>query len=41
MMIMVQGMVFDSPVGMVIYVVKDLAKDVPLEEIFKGVWPFI
>jgi tripartite ATP-independent transporter DctM subunit len=42
MMIMVQGMgVLTPPVGMVIYVVKDLAKDVPLEEIFKGVWPFI
>lgn len=42
MMILVQGMgVLTPPVGMVVYVVKDIAKDVPLGEIFRGVVPFL
>ena len=29
------------PVGMYVYVIKGVAKDVPLETIFRGIWPFV
>ncbi|NMB42417.1 MAG: TRAP transporter large permease subunit, partial [Firmicutes bacterium] len=42
MIIMVQGMgSLTPPVGMVVYVIKDIARDVPLEDIFKGILPFV
>jgi tripartite ATP-independent transporter DctM subunit len=33
--------VITPPVGINVYVVKGVAKDIPLEVIFRGVWPFI
>ncbi len=33
--------VITPPVGLNVYVLKGIAKDVPLETIFKGVWPFL
>jgi TRAP-type C4-dicarboxylate transport system permease large subunit len=33
--------VLTPPVGMNVYIIKGVAKDVPLEAIFKGVWPFV
>jgi TRAP-type C4-dicarboxylate transport system permease large subunit len=33
--------VMTPPVGVNVYIVKGVAKDVPLEAIFKGVWPFV
>jgi len=33
--------VITSPEGMNVYIVKGVAKTVPLELIFKGVWPFL
>jgi len=33
--------VITPPVGMNVYIIKGIAKDVPLEKIFKGVWPFL
>jgi len=33
--------VITPPVGMNVYVIKGIAKDVPLETIFKGVFPFV
>ena len=33
--------VITPPVGMNVYIIKGVAKDVPLEQIFKGVWPFV
>lgn len=33
--------VITPPVGMNVFVVKGIAKDVPLETIFKGIWPFL
>jgi len=33
--------VITPPVGMNVYVVKSVAKDVPLEVIFNGIWPFL
>jgi len=33
--------VITPPVGMNVYIVKGVAKDVPLETIFRGVWPFL
>ncbi len=33
--------VITPPVGMNVFIIKGVAKDVPLETIFKGVWPFI
>jgi TRAP-type C4-dicarboxylate transport system permease large subunit len=32
--------VITPPVGMNVFIVKGVAKDVPLERIFKGIWPF-
>jgi len=33
--------VITPPVGMNVYIIKGIAPDVPLEVIFKGVWPFL
>ena len=33
--------VITPPVGMNVYIIKGVAKDVPLETIFKGIWPFL
>ena len=33
--------VITPPVGMNVYIVKGIAREVPLEEIFKGIWPFL
>lgn len=33
--------VITPPVGINVYVVKGIAKEVPLETLFKGVWPFL
>lgn len=33
--------VITPPVGMNVYIVKGVARDVPLETIFRGVWPFL
>lgn len=33
--------VITPPVGMNVYVIKGIAPDVPLETIFKGIWPFL
>jgi TRAP-type C4-dicarboxylate transport system permease large subunit len=32
--------VITPPVGINAYVIKGVAKDVPLETVFRGVWPF-
>ena len=41
-MVMVVAMgVITPPVGMNVYVIKGVAGDIPIELIFKGVWPFI
>lgn len=40
--VLVSGMgVITPPVGMNVYIIKGVAKDVPLEVIFKGIWPFL
>jgi C4-dicarboxylate transporter DctM subunit len=33
--------VITPPVGVNVFVIKGIASDVPLESIFKGIWPFI
>jgi TRAP-type C4-dicarboxylate transport system permease large subunit len=33
--------VITPPVGMNVYIIKGVVKDLPLETIFKGVWPFV
>ncbi|HLR68271.1 MAG TPA: TRAP transporter large permease subunit [Virgibacillus sp.] len=33
--------VITPPVGINVYIIKGVAKDVPLETIFKGIWPFL
>jgi len=33
--------VITPPVGMNVYIIKGVAKDVPLETIFRGIWPFL
>ena len=33
--------VITPPVGMNVYIIKGVAPDVPLEQIFKGIWPFL
>ncbi len=33
--------IITPPVGMNVYIIKGVAKDIPLEVIFKGVWPFV
>ncbi len=41
-MLMIQGMgAITPPVGMSVYVMSDIAKDVPLKTIFSGIWPFL
>lgn len=40
--VLVVGMgVITPPVGMNVYIIKGVARDVPLETIFKGIWPFL
>ena len=39
-MVMAMG-VITPPVGMNVYIVKGIAKDVPLESIFRGIFPFL
>jgi TRAP-type C4-dicarboxylate transport system permease large subunit len=39
-MVMAMG-VITPPVGMNVYIVKGIAKDVPLETIFRGIFPFL
>lgn len=42
LIVLVSGMgVITPPVGMNVYIIKGVAKDVPLEVIFKGIWPFL
>lgn len=33
--------VITPPVGMNVYIIKGVAKDIPLETIFSGIWPFL
>ena len=33
--------VITPPVGMNVFIIKGVAKDIPLETIFKGIWPFV
>ena len=33
--------VITPPVGMNVYIIKGVAPDVPLEDIFRGIWPFL
>lgn len=33
--------VITPPVGMNVYIIKGVARDIPLEVIFKGIWPFL
>ncbi|MFO7636612.1 MAG: TRAP transporter large permease [Clostridia bacterium] len=33
--------VITPPVGMNVFIVKGIAKDIPLETIYKGIWPFL
>ena len=33
--------VITPPVGMNVYIIKGVAPEIPLETIFKGIWPFI
>ncbi|MGI6120048.1 MAG: TRAP transporter large permease [Desulfosporosinus sp.] len=41
-MVLVVGMgVITPPVGMNVYIVKGIAPEIPLETIFKGIWPFL
>jgi tripartite ATP-independent transporter DctM subunit len=41
-MVMVVAMgVITPPVGMNVYIIKGIATDVPLEKIFRGIWPFL
>ncbi len=41
-MVLVVAMgVITPPVGMNVYIIKGIAKDIPLETIFKGIWPFL
>jgi C4-dicarboxylate transporter, DctM subunit len=39
--LMVEMAAITPPVGLNVYVIKGVAKDVPLSTIFKGVWPFV
>ena len=42
MIVLVAGAgVITPPVGINVYVIKGIAPDVPLEKIFKGIWPFL
>lgn len=41
-MVLVVAMgVITPPVGMNVYIIKGIAPDIPLEDIFKGIWPFL
>lgn len=39
--LMVEMAAITPPVGLNVFVIKGVAKDVPLETIFKGVYPFV
>jgi len=39
-MVVAMGII-TPPVGMNVYIIKGVAKDIPLEVIFKGIWPFL
>jgi TRAP-type C4-dicarboxylate transport system permease large subunit len=41
MVLVVEMGVITPPVGINVYVVKGIAKGVPLETVFKGAWPFL
>jgi len=41
MVLIVAMGVITPPVGMNVYIVKGIAADVPLETIFRGIWPFL
>lgn len=41
MLLIINMGVITPPVGLNVYVIKGVAPDVPLETIFKGVWPFL
>lgn len=42
MMVIVVAMgVITPPVGMNVYIIKGVAPDIPLETIFRGIWPFL
>lgn len=42
MIVLVAGMgIITPPVGINVFVIKGVADDIPLETIFKGIWPFI
>lgn len=42
MIVLVVGMgIITPPVGMNVYIIKGVAPEVPLETIFKGIWPFL
>lgn len=41
-MVLVVAMgVITPPVGMNVYIIKGIAPEIPLEDIFKGIWPFL
>ena len=41
MVIVLEMGLITPPIGMNVYVVKGVATDVPMSEIFAGVWPFL
>jgi TRAP-type C4-dicarboxylate transport system permease large subunit len=41
MLLVVNMGVITPPIGLNVFVVKGVAPDVPLEIIFKGIWPFL
>ena len=42
MMVMVAAMgVITPPVGVNVYIIKGVVKDIKVETIFKGIWPFL
>jgi TRAP-type C4-dicarboxylate transport system permease large subunit len=41
MLLVVNMGVITPPIGLNVFVVKGVAPDVPLETIFRGVWPFL
>jgi tripartite ATP-independent transporter DctM subunit len=41
MLLIVNAGVITPPIGLNVFVVKGVAPDVPLETIFKGIWPFL
>jgi len=41
MMLVLEMALITPPVGMNVYVIKGIAKDIPLQTIFSGIWPFL